>query len=279
MPDIAHLHEGNKDYFCKKNQITIIRPMQLKPDNSFKFISENFLLFDDIKDWEIPAVNEEWIVMLRCKHGRLNVELNGKQHSLVPNDILHCMPKMIVEHSMMSPDFSGSIVAISERLNRDIFPNSAKIWRQMFHITQLGKISLSEEHITDLDVDWDYLKRRIVECDNEYYMDMMRCLLQSFLYRISHIMDEVIGRIAAPEIMQSKDFLTNAFLGLLASTTPKQRSVTWYADKLNKTPKYLSTVVKQTSGRTASAWIQEAVTTEIAYYLNNSPKTIKEICN
>ena len=93
------------------------------------------------------------------------------------------------------------------------------------------------------------------------------------------MLDELIGRIEAPETMQSRDVLTNAFFDLLASTTPKPRTVTWYADKLNKTPKYLSTVVKQTSGRPAFEWIQEAVTTEIANYLKNSPLTIKEICN
>lgn len=253
--------------------------MQSQPDKSFKFISKNFLLFDNIQNMDVPSVNDEWIIILQCEQGRFNVEFNGKHHSLVPNDMLLCSPKTIVEQSMMSPDFRGRAIGISERLTKEIFPNSAKIWRQAFYIRQQCKVSLPEELIADLNIDWEYLKCRLVECDNEYYMDMIRCLIQSLLYRISHTLDKLIGRIEAPETMQSRDVLTNAFFDLLASTTPKQRSVTWYADKLNKTPKYLSTVVKQTSGRPASEWIQEAVTTEIANYLKNSPKTIKEICN
>lgn len=253
--------------------------MKSNVDSSFRFISEDFLLFDNIQDMDLQSVNDEWIIILQCERGRFNVEFNGKHHSLAPNDLLLCSPKTIVEQSMMSPDFRGRAIGISERLCKEIFPNSAKIWRQAFYMRQQCKVSLPEKLIADLNIDWEYLKCRIVERDNEYYMDMMRCLIQSLLYRISHMLDELIGRIEAPETMQSRDVLTNVFFDLLASTTPKPRTVTWYADKLNKTPKYLSTVVKQTSGRPAFEWIQEAVTTEIANYLKNSSLTIKEICN
>ena len=51
----------------------------------------------------------------------------------------------------------------------------------------------------------------------------------------------------------------------------------WYAERLCKTPRYLSTAVKRASGKTASEWIHEALTREVADALKNSPKSIKEI--
>ena len=253
--------------------------MRQRSDTAFRFVSENFMLFDDIHDLDIPKNNDVWILLLQCERGRFDAELNGKHFLIRKNDLLFCTPQTIVNHSRMSPDFKGRIIGMSERLNKEIFPNSAKIWRQAFLLRQRGRISLSEEFIEDMQTDWDYLKCRIVEQDNNYYMDMMRCLIQALIYRISDRLDALIGSIDTPDCMHSKEYLSRQFFDLLASTSPKQRSVTWYADRLCKTPKYLSAVIKQTSGRTASEWIHETVSAEIADRLKNSPKSIKEICD
>lgn len=50
-----------------------------------------------------------------------------------------------------------------------------------------------------------------------------------------------------------------------------------YADSLCVTPKYLSTVCKQVTGKTALHWINEYVQVDIRHWLKNSDKTIKEI--
>ncbi len=57
----------------------------------------------------------------------------------------------------------------------------------------------------------------------------------------------------------------------------KPRSVTFYANQLCVTPKYLSTVCKQISGRTAFDWINEYVQTDIRHLLKFSQMPIKEI--
>lgn len=251
-------------------------------DSTFQFKSENFVLFDDIKDMEVPLVSGDWIAILQCERGKFNTTLNGKQYVLGVNDVLLCSPRTIIEQSMMSPDFKGRIICISERLGRDIFPYSAKIWQQAFYMSRQCMITLPDEFVTEMNIDWEYLKHCIVERDNAYYMDMMRCLIQAMLYRISYRLDSLIQmpeREDNPDALQSKDFIARSFFDLVAQTTPTPRSVAWYADKLHKTPKYLSMVVKQTSGYPALEWIQRAATVEIADLLKNSPKSVKEICD
>ena len=166
------------------------------------------MLFDDIHDLDIPKNNDVWILLLQCERGRFDAELNGKHFLIRKNDLLFCTPQTIVNHSRMSPDFKGRIIGMSERLNKEIFPNSAKIWRQAFLLRQRGRISLSEEFIEDMQTDWDYLKCRIVEQDNNYYMDMMRCLIQALIYRISDRLDALIGSIDTPDCMHSKEYLS-----------------------------------------------------------------------
>ena len=69
------------------------------------------------------------------------------------------------------------------------------------------------------------------------------------------------------------------FIGLLSSTYPRPRSVAFYADKLCITPKYLSAVCKQVSGMTALKLISNFVSKDILRLLNDTDKSMKEICN
>lgn len=73
------------------------------------------------------------------------------------------------------------------------------------------------------------------------------------------------------------EMLFKQFLDLLSEHFTQERSVRFYASKLCITPKYLSSVVKQASGKTPTAWITEKVTDEIKYRLRHSQATVKEI--
>ena len=56
-----------------------------------------------------------------------------------------------------------------------------------------------------------------------------------------------------------------------------EREVKAYAEQMLVTPKYLSAVCKEKSGRTAMEWITEAMVRNIKYYLQQTNLTIKEI--
>ena len=51
----------------------------------------------------------------------------------------------------------------------------------------------------------------------------------------------------------------------------------FYADKLHLTPKYLSKIIKEASGRSGPDWIDEYVILEAKNLLRYSKMTIKEI--
>ncbi|MBR1622282.1 MAG: AraC family transcriptional regulator [Prevotella sp.] len=59
----------------------------------------------------------------------------------------------------------------------------------------------------------------------------------------------------------------------------KHRPVEYYASELCISPKYLSVICKNNSGKTANEWIREHVLEDIRYYLRNTDYSIKEICN
>lgn len=71
--------------------------------------------------------------------------------------------------------------------------------------------------------------------------------------------------------------LFDEFMDLLSENFMRERSVKFYASELSVSPKYLTTVVKQASGKTPTVWINQRVFNEIKHRLLYTPASIKEI--
>ena len=70
----------------------------------------------------------------------------------------------------------------------------------------------------------------------------------------------------------------NQFIALLESGIYRtERNVAYYASRLCITPKYLSKLIKQATGRSAPDWIDAYVILEAKNLLRYSGKSIKEI--
>ena len=111
------------------------------------------------------------------------------------------------------------------------------------------------------------------------YSELVDALLLAFLYEFHDTLDRFIT--LKPSSYKSAENLFKAFIDLLASSYPKKRSVSYYADCLHVSPKYLSAVCKDISGQPASDLIDQYVMKDIVYQLRlrKTEKSIKEITN
>ena len=71
--------------------------------------------------------------------------------------------------------------------------------------------------------------------------------------------------------------LFDEFMSLLQQYNKREHNVSFCAKQLNITPKYLSSVVKEVSGKTAARWIDESVILEAKALLKYSGMSIQEI--
>ena len=74
-----------------------------------------------------------------------------------------------------------------------------------------------------------------------------------------------------------KEELANKFFGLIMKHFKENKDVAFYADKLCITSKYLTMVIKETSGKSAKDWIVEYIILEIKALLKNTSLNIQEI--
>ncbi len=76
-----------------------------------------------------------------------------------------------------------------------------------------------------------------------------------------------------------REDIFNKFITAVENNYKKERNVTFYADKLCISPKYLSSVIHEVSGRYATDWINGYVILEAKVLLRRSDINIKEVCS
>ncbi|MCG2613646.1 AraC family transcriptional regulator [Terrimonas sp. NA20] len=91
------------------------------------------------------------------------------------------------------------------------------------------------------------------------------------LYRKSHAQEKIR--------LTRKEELMKRFLKLLPEHARQQRGLQFYADHLYVTPKYLSQTVKELSGKTAGAFIDELVMVEAKVLLGDLSLSVAQVAD
>ena len=77
--------------------------------------------------------------------------------------------------------------------------------------------------------------------------------------------------------LNRKEEIFHDFLTLLETYYTQERSISFYADRMCLTPKYLSTIIKEVSGKHGMQWIDEYVSLEAKALLRNSTLSVKQV--
>lgn len=120
--------------------------------------------------------------------------------------------------------------------------------------------------------------KRMTYC--RYYRPMMRALVQAFLYMIADVVRQRGSNEENEEDkgMTQKERLFKQFVSLLWASGGKNRSVGYFAEQLCIIPRYLATVVRESSEKTPLEMIHRYTANMIAQHLRSTNLTVKEIC-
>lgn len=222
-------------------------------------------------------IKSEWFVALLCIEGESTIYINNEMYSIHKNDILLCHPQTIFERKITNLDFKYCGFCLSPEYVKQISLISSNSWNAILFIENNPIIALDENE-SSLFLQYYNLIRSKFETESQHHLkQLIDMLLQAFIYEFHDSMEKRI-KIDPPQY-NSADNLFISFLDILVNSYPKQRSVSYYAEKLFVTPKYLSAICKEISGETASDLITRYVKKDIENLLKQPNKTIKEIAN
>lgn len=104
---------------------------------------------------------------------------------------------------------------------------------------------------------------------------LVQALLQALCLEVLEIYFNCTTIEELPQNREEKIF--NRFLMSVFRNCNEERSVTFYAREQHLSPNYLSTIVKNQSGRTAIQWIETFTLLQAQHYLLQTRLSIKEI--
>ena len=213
-----------------------------------------------------------------CTEGIAQFDYDGQQIRLHKDDLFLYMAHSVVSNFMSSSDFNC----------RQIWFSRGELW----NINKYGEVSLSDlpylkrhpiMHLTDDDVKLldDYFQllcRRMRDPSPVLYSNIVRSLVSTMMLEILSMM-----RRQEPENTVTtgvyRQRLANEFMRLVEQSDGRIRKVDDFANQLNITPKYLSTLLKETMNRRPSEMIHFYTLKAIEHRLRYTDMTMQEIAN
>ena len=221
-----------------------------------------------------------------CEKGALQFSIEGKMYHAQEGDLVACTPRNIIGLYMRSPDLQGKVICMGKSLYDETLPGVFHVdpnwWGKFLYLRQNPVIHATEFQSKLFLAYFNLLKTYMEDSDNPYRQRIIKITSQAAAVEILHELDTWNPLEEAPidqvkHDTSQKDRLFQRFITLLSHPTNTEREVRAYAEQLLVTPKYLSAVCKEKSGRTAMDWITENTVAHIKYYLLQTDLTVKEI--
>ena len=226
-------------------------------------------------------INAHIICLCRNAGGEMVSNLSRfdmKQNTLVaiPPERVICIDDSELEHTEHPVTVFAFTPEFLEKINLDV----KQVMPLIGMLKDSSSVELAEYEMTALERAMDAVRGAIVYFRNsKFYHEIVRRIIESAIYMI---IDVVSRRIARGEAQTTSPKSRNEeyfgrFIKCLYENYKSERSVAYYAAQLHITPKYLTTVIKSVSGRSAAEWIDEYVILEAKNLLRYSSMSVQEV--
>lgn len=232
--------------------------------------------------------NKEWLSVLYCRKGSMQITINDTRYCVHAHDAVCCLPSFILGEYMRTPDFESDILCVSMDFYRDVMNDCFRREPQWIEKQQW----LDQHPIWALDAlqcellnSYLSLLQIYLRCDRNFYRyEISRAIARAATLEVMSIVDKKVDTMQSQtdnkdcsSKQMHNDSAVRTFFGLLRRKQYTMQPVKWYADQLHISPKYLSALCKQRTGKSASQWIAYFTVEEAKQRLLNSDATIKEI--
>lgn len=216
--------------------------------------------------------------LLFVTEGTADVTINLLHTVIHKHNIVTLMPGSIVQLTNHSDDFNAEILIFSREIIKDIsFIKSAFPYIEIIRDNPVLTVSndyaeLMADYYSILSRLYRKLKKDVVDKGG----NIMQNLLFSFFHGVIALYERIsINNDNSPS--SRGDEIIRELRNLIIAHYQKERSLSFYADKLHLTPKYLSEVCKRMTGKRVADFISELVIFDAQSQLKSTTLTILQI--
>ena len=218
-------------------------------------------------------VLEDTVIIMINREGDAVLNMRGLRHRISGNNMLILGPKREFWFSEISDDFKADIYKVGvkelEMAAKDtigIHLGVVMFERPVLYLTY-------EQAVMSHNV-FKYVKK-LLERRETHYRNL--CIMNYVKMYFYEACDLLLGVNTKRYANTKASVMTQKFIGLLEINVNRLVLVKQYAELMNVTPKYLSAVVKASTGRRPQAWIDEYRVLQAKNYLKGHEMSIQEI--
>ena len=242
-------------------------------DSDELVVMENF---GSLPQGEI-SLDSHGIVVI-CTGGIAQFDYDGQQIRLHKNDLYLYMAHSVVTNFMSSLDFNCRQIwfSRSELWNIDMYGEVSLA--DLSYLKQHPTVHLTDDDVTLLDEYFQLLCRRMRDQSPTLYSDIVRSLVSTMMLEMLCMMRRQESENAGTGSLY-RQRLADKFMRLVEESDGRIRRVDDFASQLNITPKYLSTLLKETMSRRPREMIKLFTLKAIERRLRFTDMTMQEIAN
>lgn len=215
-----------------------------------------------------------------CVEGSVDCSINLTNYHLKSGMLLLITPGNIVKisDSETTNNLKLTIICASTSFISGIGINPSKFLIEAMDVLRDPCIHLSNDE-TEMLHKYVNLALDITKTNPQFVHDSIAGLVSSVFYQFA-------GFLADSKKREEKELpvrttrqrqMLEQFIKLAINDHAREHLVGYYADKMCVTPKYLSKIVKETSGRSVPEWLNELLILDAKNMLRHTDMTIKEI--
>ena len=225
-------------------------------------------------------------IMVFCVKGSVHMSVNLNEYDIQEGCLVVLTDQDIVKVEKGPDDdirdLHWVVIAMSQNFLTNLRVDFRKILSEGVALIETPVLHLNQ-NIRGYFEDYLRLIGKVANSELPMYKDAVRSLISSmvsiaagqWIADINRLRDEKVVKVNSRS--EHKALTFRQFIKLVSENYTQQRQVIFYADQLCMSPKYLSKLVKDVSGKSAPEWIDSYVLLEAKHLLKYSDMPIKEI--
>lgn len=218
---------------------------------------------------------EDYLAHLLCLGGTCRYLFNGKEFELHAGDVSIIRKRTMIEKMEPSEDFSTKIIYAKPGFIELCTPQSNYGMKGTLALFLNPIMHLTPEQQIVCRRDFELLELRIKDTEHRFYREMLINAMQTVILDFYDFHARIYGE---SNVSTQNASIMSRFLKMLEEGTYREhREVTYYADRLFVTSKYLSEVSKKVSGYAANYWINRYTILDISRLLRDKSLSFVQI--
>lgn len=214
--------------------------------------------------------------MCICTKGLLKIIINLDEITVPPNSMLFIPSETVFKPVLwQGEELEGYLLFLSNRFIHDINIDLSAINTSLF-ASRNPVLELDRNKIDILLRYFDLLHLNASE-QNNYNRYIARSLIAAAGYQLMAYGEEAAERETVNRTHSRKMTYVQKFLRLVRDYHRSERAISFYAGKMFISPKYLSLIIKEATGKSAGEWIDQYVIQEAKNLLRYSGKNVQQI--